>query len=200
MERKSATSARFNFTEALIRQQASAESFRRGRQYYRAQTVGSLLQRGNTIHGEVAGSQFSPYYIRLFADADVIAGATCTCAYDWGGWCKHIVAVLLTCIHEPEKIEERPTLEDLLSGLDRVQIQTLLLKLAERDLFSVDLIDKELSTLQDDSLRSFQGKWLIPYLTGRWWTRNPYALESASFFIAWITCRNRMRTGTSARW
>ena len=68
------------------------------------------------------------------------------------------MAVLLTCIHEPEKIEERPTLEDLLSGLDRVQLQTLLLKLAERDLFSVDLIDKELSTLQDDSLRAVSGQ------------------------------------------
>ena len=120
--------------------------------------MGSLLRRGNVIQGGVKGSEFSPYYIHLHAGADVIAGATCTCPYDWGGWCKHIVAVLLKCIHEPEKIEERPPLEDLLAGLDRVQLQTLLLKLAERDLFSVDLIEKELSTLQDDSLRAVSGQ------------------------------------------
>ena len=158
MEREPASRAGFDFTESLIRQQASAESFKRGKQYHRAQMVVSLLRRGNIIQGEVEGSQFSPYYIRLFADADVMAGATCTCAYDWGGWCKHIVAVLLTCIHEPGKIKERPALEDLLSELDRGQLHALLLRLAARDLFSVDLVENDLSTLQDDSLRAVSGQ------------------------------------------
>ena len=172
MERKSATSARFNFTEALIRQQASAESFRRGRQYYRAQTVGSLLQRGNTIHGEVAGSQFSPYYIRLFADADVIAGATCTCPYDRGGWCKHIVAVLLTCVHEPEKIVEHPTLEGLLAGLDREQLHALLLELAERDPLLADSIENKVSVLQANSDQTISSDSLIPDPAAPRWIRS----------------------------
>ena len=151
MERKLETSARFNFTEALIRQQASAESFKRGQEYYRSGAVGSLSRRGELIQGEVEGSQFSPYYIHLHAGADGIAGAACTCPYDWGGWCKHIVAVLLTCVHEPEKIVERPTLQDLLAGLDREQLHALLLELAERDPLLADSIENKVSVLQANS-------------------------------------------------
>ena len=113
--------------------------------------MGSLSRRGELIQGEVEGSQFSPYYIHLHAGADGIAGAACTCPYDWGGWCKHIVAVLLTCVHEPEKIVERPTLQDLLAGLDREQLHALLLELAERDPLLADSIENKVSVLQADS-------------------------------------------------
>ena len=154
MEKESAGSARFNFTEASIRRQASAESYKRGQQYYRTRAVDSLLQRGAMIQGEVSGSQISPYYVHLYAEPVGVTGATCTCPYDWGGWCKHIVAVLLTCIHEPEKIVERPTLEEVLSDMDRDQLHGLLLKLAERDLALVDSIERELSILRARSTQS----------------------------------------------
>ena len=71
-----------------------------------------------------------------------------------GGWCKHIVALLLTCIHEPEKIVERPTLEEVLSDLDRDQLHGLLLKLAERNLALVDSIESEVSILRSRSTQS----------------------------------------------
>jgi len=51
-----------------------------------------------------------PYQVRIIFDADGIREATCSCPYDWSGWCKHIVAMLLTYIHAPETMEERPSL------------------------------------------------------------------------------------------
>ena len=56
--------------------------------------------------------------------------ATCHCPYDWGGWCKHIAAALLAGLDNRTKSKSVP-LPDLLSGLDREQLQALVLKLAD---------------------------------------------------------------------
>lgn len=148
MEKERATRVRLSFTEASIRQRASGESFRRGKDYYRAGSVGPLRRRGNIIDGEVEGSQFSPYHVHFSIDIHGVASAACSCPYDWGGWCKHIVAALLKCAHEPEKIDERPTLEDLLSGLDGGQLHAVLLRLVKRGALSADSIEREISLLQ----------------------------------------------------
>ena len=86
MTKQPAAGARFNFTEASIRRQASAESYRRGQQYYRTGAVDALSQRGKLVQGEVSGSDISPYYVHLYAEPVGVTGATCTCPYEWGGW------------------------------------------------------------------------------------------------------------------
>jgi uncharacterized Zn finger protein len=136
-----------NFTEAKIRQQTSAESFQRGREYYQRGAVVSLVQRRDTLEADVWGSETEPYRVRVALAAGGLAGATCTCPYDWGGWCKHIAAALLAGLHQPEKIEERPPLPELLSELDRAQLQTLLLKLAEYEPPLVDVIEAQVLLL-----------------------------------------------------
>lgn len=135
-------------SEAAIRQQATAESFRRGQNYYRQDAVVSLVQRGNVIQAEVEGSQYMPYRVRVTFDEDGITDAICSCPYDWGGWCKHIVAALLACLHKPETIEARPALEELLAGLDREQLQSLLLHLAAQDPDLADEIESQIALPQ----------------------------------------------------
>ncbi|MCL5960036.1 MAG: SWIM zinc finger family protein [Chloroflexi bacterium] len=138
-------------TEALVRQYASPESFYRGQEYYQDGAVISLARRGRTLQAEIEGSQPEPYFVRVVADAAGIAEANCDCPYDWGGWCKHIVATLLACIHQPDSVEERPTVEELLSGLDREQLQRVLLRLVDDDPSVVDILDEEISLLKSDS-------------------------------------------------
>src|SRR5712692_7388031 len=118
-------------TEAIIRQNASAESFQRGQEYLQAGAVDSLTRRGNVFEADVEGSQPVPYHVRVMVDAGGITAATCTCPYDWGGWCKHIVAALLAWQHQPESVEERPDLAVVLADLGREQLQAVLLRLAE---------------------------------------------------------------------
>jgi uncharacterized Zn finger protein len=120
-------------TETGIREGATAESFRRGQDYYGSGSVFSLVRRGDIVEAEVEGSQPEPYSIRVEFDEGGIIAAICDCPYDWGGWCKHIVATLLACLHEPGSISERPPLEQLLAGLSRDQLQVLLLGLAEEE-------------------------------------------------------------------
>lgn len=132
-------------TEAMVRRVATGESFERGYEYYDEGAVLSLILRAGVLQAEVEGSNPQPYTVRCMFDEQGVASATCTCPYDRGGWCKHIVATLLTVIHDPETIEERPPLVTLLSGLDREQLQGLLLKLAEQMPSLQETIEEELS-------------------------------------------------------
>jgi uncharacterized Zn finger protein len=127
-------------TEAMVRQIAGVQSFERGRDYHEQGAVLTLTRRGNRLYAEVEGSQYEPYQVTITLDAGGIVDADCTCPYDWGGCCKHIVATLLACIHGPEQIEERPDVETLLSRLDRDQLQVLLLTLIERQPALTDFI------------------------------------------------------------
>jgi uncharacterized Zn finger protein len=137
-----------SLSEAVIRRQATSESFSRGESYYGEGAVASLIQRGNTVHGEVEGSQYEPYRVRIAFDEGGVTGTACNCPYTWGGWCKHVVAVLLACRREPDLIENRPTLEELLAGLDRVQLRDVLLRLAANDPYAMDEIERQIALSQ----------------------------------------------------
>ena len=137
-----------HLTEFLVRQYTIPQSFERGMDYYERGAVLSVIRRGQQLLAEVEGSQYVPYRVRVTFDADGIREVTCSCPYDWGGWCKHIVAVLLTCIHNPETIEERPPIEALLADLDRDQLQALVLRLVEQQPDLVDTVEAHVQSLQ----------------------------------------------------
>ena len=120
-----------NLNEATIRHHATSQSFERGEAYYRSHAVATLTQRGNTLQAEVEGSEVHPYRVTFQFDTAGFTFADCTCAYNYGGWCKHIVAAALVCLHQPEKIEQRLPLERLLDRLDHLQTQRLVQNLVE---------------------------------------------------------------------
>jgi uncharacterized Zn finger protein len=128
-------------TEAFIRQHASSDSYQRGREYYEQGAVLSVVRRGQQLQAEVEGSQYEPYRIQITCDAGGITQALCSCPYDWGGWCKHIVATLLACGRDPARVEARPDMHTLLAGLEREQLQALLLHLVERQPELADVIE-----------------------------------------------------------
>lgn len=129
-------------SEAVIREHADPNSYSRGMSYYARGAVGELVLRGGTLAAEVEGSEPAPYRVRLSFDAGGVTAASCTCPYDWGGWCKHIVAVALKCLREPGAVEARPPLDELLADLDRGQLVRLLAELAARDPDTGDEIER----------------------------------------------------------
>ncbi|MBP1467964.1 SWIM zinc finger domain-containing protein [Candidatus Chloroploca sp. M-50] len=129
-------------SEAQIRQYASGESFARGRHYAEEGAVGSLVLRGDLLRAEVEGSAYAPYRVTVRIDAGGVRAASCTCPYDWGGWCKHIIATLLVYAKaEPDAIEVRPPLAALLARLERDQLEALVLHLAAQDAELTEQID-----------------------------------------------------------
>lgn len=68
-----------SFSEAAVRRQATAESFRRGESYYQGGAVVSLVQRGSVLQAEVEGSQYEPYRVRIIFDEGGVTSAACDC-------------------------------------------------------------------------------------------------------------------------
>jgi uncharacterized Zn finger protein len=130
-------------TETAIRTLAAPESFVRGATYYQHGMVESLVVRGDQLLATVSGSEEYAVVVRFTANA--IAATQCTCPYDWGGICKHIVAALLAYLHTPpETLDVRPPLADLLAGLDREQLLALVLDLADSSPMLAQQIDDRL--------------------------------------------------------
>jgi uncharacterized Zn finger protein len=133
-------------SKETIRALATAESFARGRSYFDDGAVSDLCRRGDRLTAEVEGSEFEPYQVSIRLHDGGVADAHCTCPYDWGGYCKHIVAVLLKFADAKTKVVEHKPLAELLAGLDRTRLIELLEKRAESDPELATWIEAELAT------------------------------------------------------
>ncbi|RUT03781.1 hypothetical protein DSM106972_046950 [Dulcicalothrix desertica PCC 7102] len=134
-------------SEAIIRHNSNASSYSRGEEYSRHRAVIDLKKRGNQIQAAVEGSEIKPYQVSINFDAGGITSVCCSCAYDYDGWCKHIVATLLTCVRSEAEIEERPTLQQLLNNLDHLQTQSLVQKLVEKNPEAIDDVELFVSSI-----------------------------------------------------
>lgn len=116
------------------------KSFERGLDYYHSGMVESSVLRGNRLFAEVLGSEWEPYQVSVsFREDEYVA--SCTCPYDWGGYCKHIVAALLTFMHDRDSITARPPIEDLLSKLAADELRALAIRMVECEPKLTDIVD-----------------------------------------------------------
>lgn len=145
-------------SRANIRRNTNTQSFSRAEEYYRPKAVTDLIQRGNLIQADVEGSELRAYRISIQFDQAGITSAHCTCPYDYDGWCKHIVATLLTCLEQPNSIEERPPLAELLKHLDFVQTQQLIQELVTEQPDLIDAIDRYISLISAPKPQKQSGK------------------------------------------
>ncbi len=110
-----------------IRRRATPQSFARGEDYYHNGAIFDAVKRGDELEARCQGSDYTPYHIRVVLDkAGNIEATFCTCPYDWGGDCKHIVALLLTYLYKPETFEERAPVQDTLLERSKEQLITLI--------------------------------------------------------------------------
>ncbi len=56
-----------------------------------------------TLKALCQGSAASPYRVEVTFSQKGIASTNCSCPVGAGGYCKHVAALLLTWLHEPEK-------------------------------------------------------------------------------------------------
>lgn len=116
-------------SEEAIRVRASEQSFTRGNDYFYSNSVLNVVWRDGQLTAEVQGSSWEPYIVQVWFEADKIDYVHCTCPYDWGGDCKHIIATLLFLVHRPGAIEKRKSIADLLAQLNREQMVDVILDL-----------------------------------------------------------------------
>jgi len=124
-------------TESTIRTHTSEQSFEHGLEYYRSgtiynairHTVPASLREGNILLADCEGSE--TYHVRVELDEAGIQSAACTCPYELGGYCKHLIALLLTYVHKPNEFIERKSLPVLLENVDKTALVPMLVKLTD---------------------------------------------------------------------
>ncbi len=130
--------------EDQVRALATPKSFERGIEYLQAGAVQRVVLRGNRLFAEVQGSEYEPYRVAVEVKRNKIVAADCTCPYEFGGICKHIVATLLTYMHAPEEVEHRQPVEELIAPLSPEQLRDLILVLVQERPELMVVIEDEL--------------------------------------------------------
>lgn len=111
-----------------IQDRCTAQSFTRGEEYFDMGMIGNPVLHGWTLSSTCEGTEEEPYHVSVELMPTGIAAADCSCPYDWGGDCKHIVALLLTYVHAPEVIY---SLDALLTELAEKPNEILLRVISE---------------------------------------------------------------------
>lgn len=118
-------------TDSDVKKLASDRSYDRGLELYEAESVTKMEKRGNTLTGHVYGSAHEPYRVKVELDGEKIVSTHCTCPYDWGGICKHTVALLFHYMQRPEQVVARASMDELLKGLNEAELRHILMDLLE---------------------------------------------------------------------
>ncbi len=117
------------------------KSFARGENYYRLGMVERAVRRGDRLFSEVHGSEWDDLYTVSVALKGRDFSASCTCPYDWGGYCKHIAATMLAFIRGGDAFEVGEPLEDALARLDADSLRALALRMIESRPDLADVLD-----------------------------------------------------------
>ena len=120
-------------TESMIRTGASPESFARGKEYFRNDAISNAAIQGNMLSADCEGTSAPYYRVRVEWDDAGIRSVDCSCPYEYGGYCKHIVALLLHYLHKPKDFVVRELPKDLLSDLSHEDLIVILTQLLERE-------------------------------------------------------------------
>ena len=89
---------------------------------------------------------YAPYYrVQVELDEAGIAGASCTCLYEYGGYCKHIIALLLAYLHHPKSFAARKAPAELLADLDHNDLVAILTELMQEQPELYDRIEALIS-------------------------------------------------------
>ncbi len=118
------------FDDRTVRDRTTEKVFDRAEAMLAREDVVHLARRGDDLYGAVRGSEPRPYRVRVALTASGVRGATCSCPYSFGGWCKHIAAVLLSAIEMPLSIPDLPPLADSVAAQDAKRLQDVVLGLA----------------------------------------------------------------------
>src|SRR5215210_7161125 len=90
-------------TEASIRAGATEKSFARGRELFREGAVSQTAVQGDMLSGLCEGTESPFYRVRAELDEGGVRTVSCTCPYDYGGYCKHVIALLLSYARDPTR-------------------------------------------------------------------------------------------------
>ncbi len=123
-------------SEADLRAYSDEVSFQKGYDYYLHHAIVEPILSELVLRAFCHGSSGGPYHVEATLvpagekSAHTLVSAGCSCPR--GGFCKHLVALLLTWIHQPERFVVRSRLMVRLSEKSREELLALLEQLVQR--------------------------------------------------------------------
>src|SRR2546428_8850352 len=123
-------------SEADIQAYSDEASFQKGYDYYLHHAIVEPTLSESVLRAFCHGSGLSPYRVEATLlpagenSAHKLASTVCSCPR--GGFCKHLVALLLTWLHHPDRFMVRSRLMGRLSEKSREELLALLDQLVQR--------------------------------------------------------------------
>ena len=120
--------------EEAVRSHVGHRSFVRGRAYFEEGRV-KQPQRDEAGHltATCEGSRMGAYTVQATVGEGATMSAHCSCPVGGAGRCKHVAAVLLTWIHDPDSFTSHVGLDGRLAALTPDELRRALRMLIERD-------------------------------------------------------------------
>lgn len=113
-------------TTEQIEAQVGARSFALGEDYARRGAIFSARRQGLTLKGQCEGTSGGPYRVQATLGGDGIAAASCSCPVGDGGHCKHVAALLLTWLSDPEQFVATEDTETTLERRSKAELIALI--------------------------------------------------------------------------
>lgn len=117
-------------TAEEVAAQADEASFKRGRGYFRSGRIFNAVRRESTLRARCHGSSGGPYVVEATLAKEGQGTrhnpVTFSCNCPRGDFCKHVVAMLLTWIEQPERFAVKPPIADVLAGKSQQELIALI--------------------------------------------------------------------------
>lgn len=145
-------------TENDLLKAADEKVFARGENYFESGAIVKPVRIGNVLVARCHGSDYQPYRVKVVFGKKKVTEAMCTCPYDFGGYCKHIVALLLTHIRAPELIEVKPAVKEALADWERDDLVIIIAQMVDYNPDLYGLLDGS-GLPEDDEDDEFAEDW-----------------------------------------
>ena len=117
--------------EGAISDWVGSRSFQRGRSYFKRGDILEPRRQDNTLKAWCQGSRPQPYRLWVAFGTEGIKEADCSCPVGGGGRCKHVAALLLTWLDDPDSCREVEELDSNLERRSKVELIALIKQMVE---------------------------------------------------------------------
>ena len=113
-------------SEETISDWVGSRSFRLGRSYFKDEAVYDLRRQGVSLKASCQGSMPQPYRLSVAFGDEGIEQANCSCPVGDGGHCKHVGALLLAWLDQPDAFRVVAELDTALEHRSKVELIALI--------------------------------------------------------------------------
>jgi uncharacterized Zn finger protein len=122
-----------SITETDIERWVGSASFQKGLKYYHQGMIFQACIKGQTVQSRCHGSRAASYQVQATLGRQQIQSADCSCPVGAGGHCKHVAALLLTWLNDPDRFQESEFLEADLETRSKAELIALIRLMLERE-------------------------------------------------------------------